>query len=376
MNNPEEFLNAYGTREHFSRNGQYEQDAKSGRRRLQPYNWQELQNLPKREPLIKGVIDRRGLSVMVGDPNCGKTFNALDMALHIALGWSWRGRKTRQGKVLYVAAEGGLGIVERLQAFCLHHNLTEIPNFYLLPKSVNFFSNPEDAEEIINEIIILDGIELVVIDTLSQVLAGGNENSSEGAGTVLQNCKTIQQQTGAHIMIVHHTGKNGEYRGFSGILGNIDTMIKVTDNDGIIIAGFEKQRDGKKDDTFSSELKIIHLSTDDDGDAVTSCVLIQTDEPAAKNKSMLTGRAKDAFEILCNLIAEEGIGIIPKSGMAEVRGTKLKYFREALKEADIADGDKGDTQKKAIQRAIRKLKDAGKIKVWKDNVWITGQGDK
>lgn len=344
------------------------------RRRLQPYTVQELQSLPDIEYLIKDVIPCNGLSVMRGPSNCGKTFDALDKALHIALSWKWRGRKTRQGKVIYVAAESGLSIKRRVQAFMKHYGLEDIPDFHLLPKGVNFCSTKEDAEEIIKEINILGGVALVIIDTLSRAMAGGDENGPKDMGAFVMNCDLIRQETKGHVMVIHHTGKNVDSgaRGHSCLLAAVDTEFAVTDNDGIITVEITKQRDGGKGEIFSSEMKVIQLGIDDEDKPITSCVLIPMDEPAGKREKPLTGRTKDAFQILCNLIVDHGKKVIPKKDMSEVMVVPLADFREALKAGDIADGTKGDSQKQAIKRAIRSLKNANKIKVWKSNVWITG----
>ena len=348
------------------------------RRRFQPYTIEQLQSLPRVEYLIKKVLDRNSLSVMYGKSNCGKTFMALDMALHIALGWKWHGRKTRQGKVFYIAAEAGLGAKKRIEAFMQHHGLKGNPNFYFLPKGVNFGGVGKDVEEIIKEINIIGGVELVIIDTLNRALAGGDENSAVDMGAFVTNCDLIRHSTKATVLIVHHAGKDETKggRGHSCLLGAIDTELAITAADGTVTAVITKQRDGEKDTRFNSDLTVVELGTDAEGESITSCVLIPTDALANQKEKPLTGRTKIAYEILCNLIAVEGKKIIPQRNMPEVMAVPFADFREALKTGDIADGDKGDKQKKAIQRAIAKLQDIGKIKVWNDYVWITGQGDK
>ena len=345
------------------------------RRRLQPYTVKELQSLPDIEYLIKGVIPCNGLSVMRGPSNCGKTFDALDKALHIALGWPWRGCKTRQGKVLYVAAESGLSIKRRVHAFMLHYNIKDIPNFYLVPKGVNFCSTPEDAEEIIKEINILGGVALVVIDTLSRAMAGGDENGPKDMGAFVMNCDLIRQETKAHVMIIHHTGKNADNgaRGHSCLLAAVDTEFAVTDNDGIITAEITKQRDGGKGEIFSSILKVIQLGTDDEGQPITSCVLIPTDEPVAKEKPKLSPAQKRAKQILHNLAAEKGERGIPKSGMPTLTFVGLDAFRTALKDGNISASTKPDSVKTAIKRAIESLNNKGMTATWQDMIWATGQ---
>jgi hypothetical protein len=41
--------------------------------------------------LVKGIIPRLGLVVIWGPPKCGKSFWTYDLAMHIALGWEYRG---------------------------------------------------------------------------------------------------------------------------------------------------------------------------------------------------------------------------------------------------------------------------------------------
>jgi hypothetical protein len=57
--------------------------------------------------LIKGMLDEDALSVIYGPPKKGKTFIALSIGDAVAAGDPWAGRKTRQGFVMYIAAEGG-----------------------------------------------------------------------------------------------------------------------------------------------------------------------------------------------------------------------------------------------------------------------------
>ena len=58
--------------------------------------------------LVKGWLDRGAASVVYGESNVGKTFFALDLALHVAAAMDWHGCKispnqSRVGDVVYVA---------------------------------------------------------------------------------------------------------------------------------------------------------------------------------------------------------------------------------------------------------------------------------
>src|SRR4051794_39403793 len=65
--------------------------------------------------LIDGLLPRDGLGVIWGPPKCGKSFFAYDLALHIALGWAYRGRRTQQGPACYIACEGERGLGARTE---------------------------------------------------------------------------------------------------------------------------------------------------------------------------------------------------------------------------------------------------------------------
>ncbi|MGR3342134.1 MAG: AAA family ATPase, partial [Paracoccaceae bacterium] len=66
--------------------------------------------------LLKGWFDCGALSVVYGPPNAGKSFLALDIAHHIAIGKSWAGSRVHKSAVLYIASEGGLSFQNRVAA--------------------------------------------------------------------------------------------------------------------------------------------------------------------------------------------------------------------------------------------------------------------
>ena len=55
--------------------------------------------------LIQGLIEQGAVTAVTGEPGSGKTFLLVDLALHVASGRSWFGRKVEKGVVIYIAAE-------------------------------------------------------------------------------------------------------------------------------------------------------------------------------------------------------------------------------------------------------------------------------
>ncbi len=90
---------------------------------LQLIWWDDIGKLRPCVYLVKGWLDKACFSCVYGPSNSGKTFFVADMALHVAMGWEWRGQRVNQGAVVYIAPDGGYGLRERLKAFKTHYGL-------------------------------------------------------------------------------------------------------------------------------------------------------------------------------------------------------------------------------------------------------------
>jgi RecA-family ATPase len=121
--------------------------------------------------LIKGLLPRTGLVVIWGPPKCGKSFWALDLAMHVALGSPYRGRRTRQGAVIYLALEGAEGFKARAEAIRNHYRVSDAP-FYLMTVRIDLV---RDYAQLVADIRKQLGAVIpaaVFIDTLNRSLIG------------------------------------------------------------------------------------------------------------------------------------------------------------------------------------------------------------
>ncbi|MDX9690702.1 MAG: AAA family ATPase [Alphaproteobacteria bacterium] len=100
------------------------------------HHWSKLGNPKRHCYLVKNLIEDAGLSVIYRESNSGKTFLALDLAAHISLGWSWQNRKVKKSAVVYIAAESGLGIGERVQAFRNKHHTEAYGDLFLALRAI------------------------------------------------------------------------------------------------------------------------------------------------------------------------------------------------------------------------------------------------
>jgi hypothetical protein len=345
--------------------------------RFTPIPWQDIDKLPRKTPLIKGVLDCGGTSVVFGPSNCGKSFFVLDMARHVAMGQPWRNRRVSQGTVVYIAAEGGLGIRERLNALAKYHGINEKPPLSIIPASPDFCHSPKDAEEIIAAVSNLPDVKLIVIDTLSRAMAGGNENASEDMGAFIRNFDKLKDETGAHVLIIHHSGKDNVKgaRGHSSLRGAVDTEIEITKDENIVTGEIKKQRDGRTDERFSFEFKIVNLGQDEDGDWITSCVLIPVEGGGRKTKK-LSGQKGRALNILRYCIENAGKERKIKEDFPPVICVKIEEFRKALKNGNICSTDNQDNARRSIARLMNALSELGFSDTYDDYIWLADNENK
>lgn len=223
-------------------------------------------------PLIKGLLDQGAMSVVYGQSNVGKTFLTVDMAYHVATGTPYAGMRTTRGHVVYLSAEGGRSITKRLAALALKHGNADPVDLLLLRSTVDLRRPDADLKPLAVAIKRLGvPVALIVVDTLSRALAGGDENSSVDMGNIVNNFDKLRDFTQAHLMVVHHSGKNqaAGARGHSLLRAATDTEIEVAD--GLIEA--KKQRDLDKNWSSGFVLDVVTLGVDGDGDPVTSCTV-------------------------------------------------------------------------------------------------------
>jgi hypothetical protein len=266
--------------------------------------------LSRRRPLVKGLLDRGAYSILFAKPNAGKTFVALDIARHIATGTPWGNRQVARGGVLYVAGEGAGGLGARFAALRERQGLPEDAPLFVLPHAVNLFRGGEDLDRLIelaNGCAEQAGIEmaLIVLDTLARCTVGADENSSTDMGRFNGNVSTLIRKTGAHVMAVHHEGKDAGrgMRGSTSLDGAIDTALAVVaeSTTGTRSRRLEvrKQRDMDYAPAREFTLERVTLGVDEDGDVIQSAVVEWRDGRA---RAPLTDTEQLIFDALVRAV--------------------------------------------------------------------------
>jgi hypothetical protein len=319
----------------------------------------DLKRAPEPSDFIENTLCDNQISVVVGDTNVGKSFFALDLAYCVATGADFNGRKVDRGAVLFVAGEGGGGMKYRVAA--IEQKFPADARIGFVPHAISLRDRLETDRLIAavkaSEARLGDRVRLIIIDTLSRAMAGGNENSPDDMGALVTSADRVRTETGAHVLFIAHTGKDATkgIRGHSLLRAAIDTEIIVERGEnGIIEARVTKQRDLEIAGVFTFKLKTVELGTNRRGKPITSCVV----EVVAKSRPALSETEGEAVEILRQLLFESAGATVP-----------LVDFRKSiLSSAGLLTGRTPDTKLKQWQRLRGELVKRGIIEVSGDQV--------
>ncbi len=246
------------------------------------------------EWIIKGWIPDQATSMVYGESGVGKTFITLDMACHIACGMEWHGHKIKAGTVIYMAGEGNYGLRQRVKAWCLKYQVSQLDNLYISNRGIDMDS-PVAAAKIINAVreATNEPITAVFVDTVNNHMSG-DENSARDTRNMFNACKIVASALGSSVILNHHTGHSGEAktraRGSSAWKASLDAAVLVSGiEDGLIEVSCTKMKDAEPPKSFYGKLEQIDLGwPDEDGSAIMGAVftmengVVREEKPASK----------------------------------------------------------------------------------------------
>lgn len=248
----------------------------------------DIAHMQPMEYLIERHVPKGGLGFLYGAPGAGKSFVALDMALHLAYGrQDWHGdeiRGSETGWVIYLAREGSAGFKARIEAWeqnaILHDPDPEKCRFALIRETLNFMQ-PEDIHRLIQAVeqAGLKPIDLIVVDTVSRVIPGADENLQKDMTLFVTACEALQYRFGCAVMGVHHAGKSGQMRGSTVFTGAGDFIFTL-----------------QKDDKQKTDIKLTCAKQKDIEDGWTETYEMQGVQLAG-GKTSLVPRRRSADEI-------------------------------------------------------------------------------
>lgn len=348
-----------------------------------PFFWfNEAEPNLEANDFVEDLLTTGSMSVVYGPSNCGKTFFIVDLALHVAWGREWRGRAVDQGAVVYLSLEGAQGIRNRMAAFRKHHELGDaaLP-FIAMPKPVNLLNDDADVNAVIaltQHVSDQTGlpVRMVIIDTLSRAMAGGNENSPEDMTALIGNCDRIRDATGSHVCIVHHSGKDEAKgaRGHSSLRAATDTEIEIKRDPELTFSSVRvaKQRDLEAGDPFGFTLHRVPLGVNRRGKDVTSCVVTESDQTIvlARDPDKLSPKETAALDSLERCLAAGGFEVETGRNSDVTQAVTLHSWKRSLQALDVIARNNDDMARPQFHRLKKGLERKGQIVVEGDKVWL------
>jgi KaiC/GvpD/RAD55 family RecA-like ATPase len=313
----------------------------TGKRLLKLSSIENIYSIPDVNYLIAKTLEVSSVSLLYGMSGTGKTFTALHLALSIAHGQYWYGRKTKCGPVWFVNTEGGRSLKKRIQAWYIEHDALELTdNFKIIPWSL-------DLREYLQELTdTLDSAKekpvLIVLDNFSMCVAGIDQNKQDEVTPILRSLHAIAEEYGSHVMLVHHTNKEGDFNGTMAFRNHVDAMIELrktekNDKNSPILFTSQKARDDEPFSDIRTELKSINLYYDEEEqDFVTSCVTVLCSDGIVKAADL-----SDVEQNILDILGDSYLGF-------------SEWEKECIKEMKIA--------AKTFDRARKKLLDKGYVR--------------
>lgn len=166
--------------------------------------------------LVADLIPAGQLVMLGGRGKAGKSWLVLQLIAAIDRGIPFLGKPTKRGKVLYLALEDGR---RRL------NQRPKLMNWQPSPAvdigfRVDTFDHGGQGLAHVRQAIAAGGYDLVVIDTLVKTLSGSaDENNNTEMGAICNELADMAHDSGACILIVHHTSKQTVENPFDALRG-------------------------------------------------------------------------------------------------------------------------------------------------------------
>ncbi|MBI2882644.1 MAG: AAA family ATPase [Candidatus Methylomirabilis oxyfera] len=188
--------------------------------------------LAEPEEVVSWLVEERlpsgGLSILAAKPKVGKSTLARCLALAVAQGESWLGCQTSQGTVFYLALEEKRAELRRhFEAM----GATGEDHLYLFMEP-----SPADGLAQLRKAAEAHQPVLIVVDPLFRFVRVKDGNDYTQVTAALEPLLTLARQTGAHVLLVHHSSKKGSgdgdgILGSTAIFGSVDTALLLTRRD-------------------------------------------------------------------------------------------------------------------------------------------------
>jgi hypothetical protein len=332
--------------------------------------------------LMKGVIAKGETSMWVAPPGKLKSALATDMAIHLASRMDWRGYQSRETcGVVYFALERADLVKRRLAAHRKRDDLEGLP--IAVAGGIINLMDLNCVGTIVTTIRVAEktfgcSVGFVVFDTYAKGIAagGGDENQAKDQGIAIANLRRVQEQTGVHIAIISHTGKDEKKgaRGSNTQDGDVDVMVQIS-GDGIKTATVTKANDQAEGVLTKFRAEIAVLGTDEDGDEIKTAIISVDPCGSADTKSSmrakLTATERRALDMLTNAVIDQGKDPPASNEFPwKIKVVQIDTWRSYCERGGLSQGDTEAAFRMAFKRVNISLANKHRIGILDGWVWI------
>jgi hypothetical protein len=332
------------------------------------------------EWLIKGLMPKRGVCCLGGQSGAGKTFVAIDMAVKLATGEPFFGRRTRERiGVLILAGEGMATLQDRIRVAKADITSDDLPIAYAAPPIA--IRNEKDADQVIEtsqrvanclKAMFDVRLGLVIFDTLVATFDVPDENDNAAAARCVRLMNRIENGLEAALLIVHHYGKAAEtgLRGASAWRAGFDTVLSVQCNRNELTGAtsghslaLTKSRTTEEGPVSGFELERVELGRDEDDEPYSSCIVVPTGSAERARGARLTEGERLLGDIIAKETLLERVTLNGTTVWAVRQDTaRREFFATSLYDGE---GDKRDAAlRKRFSRALKALIGRGTLANW------------
>jgi hypothetical protein len=350
--------------------------------RLRLLSMADCRDAPRRRYVVKGLLAAGDVALIIGPPGTGKSCVAPLIAHAVAVGREVFGHRTRCGRVFYVPAEDRAGMMGRVAALGTTHG--DSNRLKVVDGVFDLLSAGGQSGDLL-ALVRAEQPALIILDTLAAAFPGLRENESEDMGAVVQFARalaTAEDGTpGAAVLLLHHMPKSGTTPRGHGSLNGAADVVLVLDRDaesGIVRLSLGKNRNGPSvGETMAFRIESVAIGTDEDGDAITAPLAVETDAAENSRSDKLTDTEQRALEILAEVLAAGGPDVVSGQTwtgyglpLSDKIGVNEDEWREACEARNLSSAPLKKSRTAKFRRTMQSLTTKGAIKSLFGVVWM------
>lgn len=174
--------------------------------------------------LVEDWFAKGDVSLLVGDPGLGKSWLTMSLAKAIAEGdGEWIGLRTGSGSVMYVDEENPEDIIKQ--------RMKKLGVSERGAKNIHYLYRPgiwinKDPDAFLDEALALEPT-FIVIDSLSRIHSEDENSANSMAKLFRDGIQPLARETGAAVVVIHHTIKGDTTNSFKRARGSGDISAVV-----------------------------------------------------------------------------------------------------------------------------------------------------